>query len=106
LTEEEKTLLLRVDESVSPKALDFIFADASGKPLKGASRAGNGPETETEEVPWMAIYKFEGTKLTIAITADWPVFRPTEFKAAIVKNDGSWFPSECRVVVVTLERVK
>jgi len=77
-----------------PKQVDLTYVDDAGKPITANVRKGKGKSKRTTFKD-VAIYKFDGDKLTLAISCD-EKSRPTDFTAP---------PKSSRYVLV-LEKFK
>ncbi|QJW92731.1 TIGR03067 domain-containing protein [Frigoriglobus tundricola] len=103
-----ETFLIRLNQGHSPKEIDIVPADESGKPRVRKYSSYSGPREE-EEPPAKGIYTLGSDKLTIAVS-DRTEYRPKEFKAAVVENTGPFVTVNKRgsslVFVAELTRVK
>lgn len=72
------------NSGVSPKAVDFVVSDATGKATTSDEKPGRPAAPEIR----LALYKFEGDELVVASAVEsMPAgYRPTEFKAALARR--------------------
>ncbi len=105
--------VIRLNQEKSPKQVDLVPADESGKPRIEKFFVTGGPDgggpLEREAPPTKGLYTLRSDRLTVAVSSR-TEYRPTEFKAAVVENTGPFVTANKRgsslVFVGELERVK